>query len=82
MPYSVFFGSNGVAFHGTKAGDNAKNRTAGCVRLANDDATYFFNNLRVGDTVQVVNGDGDYGSSDRGSRRGDRDHGGVLGGIF
>jgi lipoprotein-anchoring transpeptidase ErfK/SrfK len=84
MPYSVFFGSNGVAFHGTQSGDNSKNRTAGCVRLPNGDASYFFNNLRVGDTVQVVNGDGDYSSKGRGrDRDDDRDSGGgVLGGVF
>jgi hypothetical protein len=84
MPYSVFFGSNGVAFHGTEPGDNSKNRTAGCVRLANGDASYFFRTLQVGDTVQVVNGSGDYGSSSksrgRDHDRGDR--GGVLGGVL
>jgi L,D-transpeptidase catalytic domain len=82
MPYSVFFGSKGVAFHGTQAGDDSSNRTAGCVRLANSDASYFFSHLTVGDTVQVVQGHGDY-SRDRDSNR-HHDHGGgggLLGGL-
>jgi lipoprotein-anchoring transpeptidase ErfK/SrfK len=78
MPYSVFFGSNGVAFHGTQAGDDSKNRTAGCVRLPNSDASYFFSHLSVGDTVQVVQGDGDY-SRDRDRHR---SHGGGGGGLL
>jgi len=53
MPYSVFFTKSGVAFHG---GGDVGNRTAGCIRLANADARYFFNNLNVGDTVEVVDG--------------------------
>jgi hypothetical protein len=51
MPYSVFFGRKGEAFHG---GGVPTNRTAGCVRLRDSDASYFFNNLQKGDTVEVV----------------------------
>jgi L,D-transpeptidase-like protein len=93
MPYAVFFTSSGVAFHGTQAGENSAVRTAGCIRLPNSDASYFFKNLSVGDTVQVVNGGGDYGSSSS-SRGDDDDHddsgsghsgggggGGLLGGL-
>jgi len=53
----VFFTKSGVAFHG---GGDVGNRTAGCIRLANADARYFFNNLNVGDTVEVVDGSSDY----------------------
>ena len=76
MPYSVFFTKSGVAFHG---GGVPTNRTAGCVRLANGDAKYFFDNLEVGDTVQVVDGaTADYAPS-RGNRP--RGGGGLLGGL-
>jgi hypothetical protein len=77
MPYSVFFTKSGVAFHG---GGVPTNRTAGCVRLANGDARYFFNNLNVGDTVQVVDGStADYAPSPNRHRGGGR--GGLLGGL-
>jgi hypothetical protein len=81
MPYSVFFGNSGYAFHG--GGDPAA-RTAGCVRLANPDASYWYNNLNDGDQVEVVpsgapvagggydNRD-DYDNGNRG--------GGLLGGL-
>jgi hypothetical protein len=85
MPYSVFFTRSGVAFHGTEAGDDSTNRTAGCIRLANKDASYFFSHLSVGDTVQVVQGHGHYGgSSGDGSDSGghhDGGGGGLLGGL-
>lgn len=82
MPYSVFFGHSGYAFHG--GGDPAK-RTAGCVRLANPDASYWYNNLNTGDQVEVVSSDApvaDGGSDDNGDW-GNDDHsgGGLLGGL-
>ena len=84
MPYAIFFTPSGVAFHGTEAGDDATNRTAGCVRLPNRDASYFFSHLSVGDAVQVVHGSGNYGSSksdrDRGGHRGGGG-GGLIGGL-
>lgn len=88
MPYSVFFGNSGMAFHG---GGDPKARTAGCVRLPNQDASYFFNNLNNGDQVEVVNSgapvagggsdsddDNDYDNNDDDN---DNDHSGVLGGL-
>jgi hypothetical protein len=81
----VFFTPSGVAFHGTQAGDDSTNRTAGCVRLANGDASYFFSHLSVGDTVQVVRGSGNYGHGDSGDDDRGRGHrgggGGILGGL-
>jgi hypothetical protein len=79
MPYSVFFTKSGVSFHG---GDGE--RTAGCVRLADQDAKYFFDNLDIGDTVQVTDGaadydqpeDDDHGDDQHSHRRGG---GGLLG---
>jgi hypothetical protein len=87
MPYAVFFTPSGVAFHGTQPGENTDNRTAGCVRLANGDASYFFQHLSIGDSVKVVQGSGSYGSSSGDS--GGHDHGGhghgggggILGGL-
>lgn len=81
MPYSVFFTASGVAFHGTEAGDDSTNRTAGCVRLPNKDASYFFSNLGIGDTVKVIQGSGNYGS-DSGGSGGGRHHGGGGGGLL
>ena len=52
MPYSVFFGGKGEAFHG---GGSLNTRTAGCIRLRDADASYFFNNLQKGDRVEIVN---------------------------
>jgi lipoprotein-anchoring transpeptidase ErfK/SrfK len=49
MPYSVFFAPGGIAFHQ----GNPKNPSAGCVHLAQDDAVAWFNDLEVGDEVQV-----------------------------
>lgn len=49
MPYAVFFADGGVAFHeGTLA-----RRSAGCVRLAMDDAKRYYTYLQIGDKVQV-----------------------------
>lgn len=82
MPYSVFFGNSGYAFHG---GGDPNMRTAGCIRLANSDASYFFNNLAVGDTVQVTTSR--IGANSGGIDKDDADDsdgdsgGGLLGGL-
>ena len=83
MPYSVFFGHSGYAFHG--GGDPAK-RTAGCVRLANPDASYWFNNLNTGDQVEVVSSDAPVAGGGYDNRDDDYDNnghsgGGLLGGL-
>jgi hypothetical protein len=49
MPYSVFFAPGGIAFHEGDLGTSS----AGCIRLAHDDAAAFFDFLQVGDEVQV-----------------------------
>ena len=49
MPYSVFFAPGGIAFH--QGGQTTP--SAGCVKLIADDARAFFNDLQVGDEVQV-----------------------------
>ena len=49
MPYSVFFADGGIAFHQ----GNPKNPSAGCVHLSAADAQAWFNDLEVGDEVQV-----------------------------
>ncbi len=49
MPYSVFFADGGVAFHEGPQ----DTYSAGCVKLVHDDAVAFFNDLQVGDEVQV-----------------------------
>jgi hypothetical protein len=49
MPYSVFFADGGIAFHQ----GNPNNPSAGCVHLAKDDAVAWYNDLEVGDEVQV-----------------------------
>jgi hypothetical protein len=75
MPYSVFFTKSGVAFHG---GDGE--RTAGCVRLDDQDAKYFFDNLGIGDTVQVTDGAADYDQPEDDDNNDDDHHGGHRGG--
>jgi lipoprotein-anchoring transpeptidase ErfK/SrfK len=50
MPWSVFFADGGIAFH---EGD-PETYSAGCVKLAEEDAQAFFTYLQVGDPVQVV----------------------------
>ena len=50
MPWSVFFADGGIAFH---AGDPAR-ASAGCIHLPAADAEAWFNDLQVGDQVQVV----------------------------
>jgi hypothetical protein len=72
MPYSVFFTKSGVAFHG---GGDMGTRTAGCVRLSNYDARFFYNNLEIGDVVQVVDGSAEYAPKPSRHRGG----GGLLG---
>lgn len=81
MPYAVFWGNQGEAFHG---GGDATLRTAGCVRLANPDASYFFNNLNMGDQVEIVSSSapvagGGYDNNGNGYRNNNR--GGLLGGL-
>ncbi|MDT7705983.1 MAG: hypothetical protein QOG20_1590 [Pseudonocardiales bacterium] len=49
MPFSVFFADGGIAFHE----GNPKNPSAGCVHLSHDDAVAWFNDLQVGDEVQI-----------------------------
>jgi len=51
MPYSVFFGGKGEAFHG---GGKLSTRTAGCIRMRPGDDSFFYNNLQKGDTVEIV----------------------------
>jgi lipoprotein-anchoring transpeptidase ErfK/SrfK len=49
MPFAVFFAEGGIAFH---EGD-LTTASAGCVRLAQADASAFYDFLAVGDRVQV-----------------------------
>ncbi|HEY1966972.1 MAG TPA: L,D-transpeptidase [Pseudonocardia sp.] len=49
MPYSVFFATGGVAFHG----GSLRRASAGCVHLDDGDAVVFYNTLKLGDQVQV-----------------------------
>jgi hypothetical protein len=49
MPYSVFFATGGVAFHG----GSLRRASAGCVHLDDPDAVVFYNSLKLGDQVQV-----------------------------
>jgi hypothetical protein len=49
MPYSVFFADGGVAFHG----GSLSRASAGCVHLDDQDAIVFYDNLKIGDQVQV-----------------------------
>lgn len=50
MPYALFFDGEGRAFH---EGDPDR-ESAGCVRLAHDDAKRFFDYLEVYDRVEIV----------------------------
>lgn len=50
MPWSVFFQDGGIAFHEGRT----DTPSAGCVRLAKNDAIAWFNHLQIGDQVQVV----------------------------
>jgi L,D-transpeptidase catalytic domain len=49
MPWSVFFAPGGIAFHE----GNPRNPSAGCVHLAAADAKAWYDDLAVGDEVQV-----------------------------
>jgi lipoprotein-anchoring transpeptidase ErfK/SrfK len=49
MPFAVFFAPGGIAFHE----GSLETRSAGCVRLARDEAAVFYDFLRVGDRVEV-----------------------------
>jgi hypothetical protein len=49
MPYAVFFADGGIAFHE----GNPKNPSAGCVHLAHDDAAAWYDDLQVGDAVEI-----------------------------
>jgi hypothetical protein len=52
MPWSVFFADGGIAFHS----GNPARASAGCIHLRPADAQAWFENLQVGDQVQVVRG--------------------------
>ncbi|SHL09819.1 L,D-transpeptidase catalytic domain [Pseudonocardia thermophila] len=56
MPWAVFFDDGGIAFH---AGDPTR-ASAGCVRLAPEDAKAWFDFLQIGDQVQVVRASEEY----------------------
>jgi hypothetical protein len=49
MPFAVFFAEGGIAFHEGRL----DTPSAGCVRLGHDDASFFYDDLQVGDPVQV-----------------------------
>jgi lipoprotein-anchoring transpeptidase ErfK/SrfK len=50
MPYSVFFDTQGRAFHG---GDPSR-QSAGCIRLSAAHAATVFDRLQPGDQVQIL----------------------------
>jgi hypothetical protein len=50
MPYSVFFDSNGRAFHG----GSTDRESAGCVRMDVEDAKQFYEHLNPNDRAQIV----------------------------
>ena len=52
MPWAVFFEDGGIAFH---SGDPSRS-SAGCIRLESRDAEAWYNDLQIGDQVQVVKG--------------------------
>lgn len=49
MPFAVFFAPGGIAFHQ----GSLQTTSAGCIRLGRDDAAAFYDELQVGDEVQV-----------------------------
>lgn len=49
MPFSVFFAQGGIAFHE----GNLHTPSAGCVRLAFEDAAAFYDFLQIDDRVEV-----------------------------
>lgn len=50
MPWAVFFADGGIAFHE----GNTAAPSAGCIRMKAADAQAWFENLQIGDQVQVV----------------------------
>ncbi len=50
MPWAVFFQDGGIAFH---SGSPSRS-SAGCIHLAPADAEAWFDDLQIGDQVQVV----------------------------
>lgn len=50
MPYSTYFTSDGIAFHQGSLGEPSH----GCVHLSNEAAVTFYDNLLIGEQVQVV----------------------------
>lgn len=49
MPYAMYFTHNGHAFHQ----GNVSTTSAGCVRLSQQDAIHYFNNVGIGDMVYI-----------------------------
>lgn len=49
MPYAMYFTYNGHAFHQ----GNVARTSAGCVRLNQQDAIHYFNNVGIGDMVYI-----------------------------
>lgn len=49
MPYAMYFTYNGHAFHM----GNVATTSAGCVRLNQQDAIHYFNNVHIGDVVHI-----------------------------
>lgn len=49
MPYAMYFTTNGHAFHQ----GNVATTSAGCVRLNQQDAIYYFSNVDIGDSVYI-----------------------------
>ncbi|ANE03252.1 L,D-transpeptidase [Corynebacterium crudilactis] len=49
MPYAMYFTYNGHAFHQ----GNVATTSAGCVRLNQQDAIHYFNNVGIGDMVYI-----------------------------
>jgi lipoprotein-anchoring transpeptidase ErfK/SrfK len=50
MPYSTYFTSDGIAFHE----GSLSVQSHGCVHLSHEAAVVFFDNLLIGEQVQVV----------------------------
>jgi lipoprotein-anchoring transpeptidase ErfK/SrfK len=50
MPWSTYFTNDGIAFHE----GSLTVPSHGCIHLDPQSAQYYFNNLSVGETVQVV----------------------------
>jgi len=50
MPWSTYFTANGIAFHEGSLTEPSH----GCIHLDPPSAQYYFQNLSIGETVQVV----------------------------